>query len=523
MAGDRPGVADGPRGRDHRPTAADRGRPGGGDRRNGRPRTWRPTSSRCTAGSPCGRPCSCRSPPAAGCSACWPCCRRGDSPRYDDDDRALVEEIAGRAALALDNALLLADERATRRAAGPAAAGHRRAVRGDRRPPRWAPPPSPTSPACSATSAPSACTRSTSAGAALLPLALDGRRRRRHAPAGLRAAAVPARRGGGGPRAAAAVGGRRRGAGVGRAPSRMGRPPRRARDPAVSSPCPSSPAAAAVGVHRHRVPRAACGECAIERATLLALAEQCAQALDRARLYRAEHRVAETLQRSLLPQRLPQLPRLALAARYLPGAEGVQAGGDWYDVIELDEHRVAIAVGDVVGQGPAAAAVMGQLRSALSAALLQGHGPGRGAGAARPVRRTGARGARVDGGVPDARLGRGSGPLGARRAPAAAARRQRRGPPPRRRRARPRAGASPAGRRTPRASPASSPARRWSSTPTGWSSGAARSSTSGLDRLADAVRRHARRPPGRAGPRRCSTSLAEHRPAATTSPSSPPG
>ena len=115
----------------------------------------------------------------------------------------------------------------------------------------------------------------------------------------------------------------------------------------------------------------------VERATLLALAEQCAQALDRARLYRTEHRVAETLQRSLLPQRLPQLPRLLLDARYLPGAEGVQAGGDWYDVIELDEHRVAIAVGDVVGQGAAAAAVMGQLRSALAAALLQGHGPAR--------------------------------------------------------------------------------------------------------------------------------------------------
>ena len=114
---------------------------------------------------------------------------------------------------------------------------------------------------------------------------------------------------------------------------------------------------------------------AIERATLPALAEQCAQALDRARLYRAEHQVAETLQRSLLPQQLPQLPRLALDARYLPGAEGVQAGGDWYDVIELDEHRVAIAVGDVVGQGAAAAAVMGQLRSALAAALLQGHAP----------------------------------------------------------------------------------------------------------------------------------------------------
>jgi anti-anti-sigma factor len=114
---------------------------------------------------------------------------------------------------------------------------------------------------------------------------------------------------------------------------------------------------------------------ATERATLLALAEQCGQALDRARLYRAQQRIAETLQRNLLPQQLPGLDRLALAARYLPGAAGTQAGGDWYDVVALDETCVAIAVGDVVGQGPAAAAVMGQLRSALSTALLTGNSP----------------------------------------------------------------------------------------------------------------------------------------------------
>jgi anti-anti-sigma factor len=114
---------------------------------------------------------------------------------------------------------------------------------------------------------------------------------------------------------------------------------------------------------------------ATDRAMLLAVAEQCAQALDRARLYRAERGIAETLQLSLLPAQLPALERLALAAHYLPGAEGTQAGGDWYDVVELADHRVAIAVGDVVGQGPAAAAVMGQLRSALSAAVLQGCGP----------------------------------------------------------------------------------------------------------------------------------------------------
>jgi anti-anti-sigma factor len=108
---------------------------------------------------------------------------------------------------------------------------------------------------------------------------------------------------------------------------------------------------------------------------LLAIAEQSAQALDRARLYRAEQDIAQTLQLSLLPSLLPQPQRLALAAQYLPGAAGTSAGGDWYDVVELGEGRVGIAVGDVVGQGPSAAAVMGQLRSALSATLLQGCPP----------------------------------------------------------------------------------------------------------------------------------------------------
>ena len=112
-----------------------------------------------------------------------------------------------------------------------------------------------------------------------------------------------------------------------------------------------------------------------ERNTLMALAEPCGMALDRARLYRAEHQIADTLQRSLLPQALPAVDRLGLAVRYLPGATGTQAGGDWYDVVQLDDQRVAIAVGDVVGQGTAAAAVMGQLRTALSGYLLAGHGP----------------------------------------------------------------------------------------------------------------------------------------------------
>ena len=112
-----------------------------------------------------------------------------------------------------------------------------------------------------------------------------------------------------------------------------------------------------------------------QRAIILTVAGQCAQALDRARLHAVEHEVAEVLQRSLLPRELPLLTRLAAASRYLAGNADTQAGGDWYDLIPVDDHRVAVAVGDVVGHGPAAAAVMGQLRSSLASYLLDGHGP----------------------------------------------------------------------------------------------------------------------------------------------------
>jgi anti-anti-sigma factor len=112
-----------------------------------------------------------------------------------------------------------------------------------------------------------------------------------------------------------------------------------------------------------------------ERRAVAALAGQCAQALDRARLQQVEHDIAEALQRSLLPDRLPEIDRLSVAARYLPGAEGARAGGDWYDVVELDGPRVAIVVGDVVGKGAVAAGLMGRLRTALAAALLRGDGP----------------------------------------------------------------------------------------------------------------------------------------------------
>jgi anti-anti-sigma factor len=112
-----------------------------------------------------------------------------------------------------------------------------------------------------------------------------------------------------------------------------------------------------------------------ERAFLRTVADQLAIALERAALADLRREVADTLQRSLLPARLPELDRLEVVARYLAAGEGMAAGGDWYDVHRLADGRVALAVGDIVGNGAAAAAAMGQLRSSLATLLLAGHSP----------------------------------------------------------------------------------------------------------------------------------------------------
>jgi PAS domain S-box-containing protein len=85
------------------------------------------------------------------------------------------------------------------------------------------------------------------------------------------------------------------------------------------------------------------------------------------RVYEIEHTIAETLQRSLLPERLPQIEGLGLVPRYLPAGHGAAIGGDWYDALERPDGRVALIVGDVVGHGLRAAATMGQLRNAFRA------------------------------------------------------------------------------------------------------------------------------------------------------------
>jgi PAS domain S-box-containing protein len=89
-----------------------------------------------------------------------------------------------------------------------------------------------------------------------------------------------------------------------------------------------------------------------------------------------EHEISELLQRSLLPV-LAGLDGQDLAVRYEAALDALEVGGDWYDAIALDGGRLAVAVGDVVGKGAAAAAAMGQLRSAARALLLEGHGPAR--------------------------------------------------------------------------------------------------------------------------------------------------
>jgi PAS domain S-box-containing protein len=93
------------------------------------------------------------------------------------------------------------------------------------------------------------------------------------------------------------------------------------------------------------------------------------------REYEREHRIAETLQRALLPKELPRSSSLDLAARYVPAEAGLDCGGDWYDVIELRNGKVALVIGDVIGHGLQAATVMGQLRLALRAYALEGHPP----------------------------------------------------------------------------------------------------------------------------------------------------
>ncbi len=104
-------------------------------------------------------------------------------------------------------------------------------------------------------------------------------------------------------------------------------------------------------------------------------AERMALAVDHAQRYADGRLLVETLQRSLLPERLPLHPRVQVAARYMPAGLAPQIGGDWYDSVELDGERTAVMIGDVVGHGIRAAVTMSELRNALRAFAIEGHSP----------------------------------------------------------------------------------------------------------------------------------------------------
>ncbi|MGW5640314.1 SpoIIE family protein phosphatase, partial [Streptomyces sp. NPDC003832] len=113
-----------------------------------------------------------------------------------------------------------------------------------------------------------------------------------------------------------------------------------------------------------------------ERAVLTSLAGLVAQAFDRARLYDTKHELAHSLQQALLPRSLPEIAGLRVAARYLPATRGMEIGGDFYDLIRLGDTAAGAVIGDVQGHNAAAAALMGQVRTAVHAHATLGTPPG---------------------------------------------------------------------------------------------------------------------------------------------------
>ena len=97
------------------------------------------------------------------------------------------------------------------------------------------------------------------------------------------------------------------------------------------------------------------------------LGRRMAVGLANADTFARDHTVAETLQHSVLPDSLPDIPGLELAVRYIPGTDGVEVGGDWYDAFPLGDDLVGLAVGDVVGHSITSASIMAQVRNLLRA------------------------------------------------------------------------------------------------------------------------------------------------------------
>ncbi|GAB3818488.1 hypothetical protein GCM10027605_71170 [Micromonospora zhanjiangensis] len=108
---------------------------------------------------------------------------------------------------------------------------------------------------------------------------------------------------------------------------------------------------------------------------LIQLAQAVAAAVEAQRSYDEEHRIAVTLQRSLLPRRIPRINGLDLAVRYEPASAQTEIGGDFYELVVLDGHLL-VAIGDVAGHSLHAATVMAEIRHALRAYAVEGHQPG---------------------------------------------------------------------------------------------------------------------------------------------------
>lgn len=108
-------------------------------------------------------------------------------------------------------------------------------------------------------------------------------------------------------------------------------------------------------------------------ATVLAL--QIANALDQATLFERTQRVADRLQRALLPATFPTVPGASFDGAYRPASDEAEVGGDWYDAFELPDGRVAISMGDVAGHGLEAATVMGEIRQTMRTVALREQSP----------------------------------------------------------------------------------------------------------------------------------------------------
>ena len=104
-------------------------------------------------------------------------------------------------------------------------------------------------------------------------------------------------------------------------------------------------------------------------------AERAALAIDHAHSFERERSTAETLQRALLPAKLPEVQGMSAAVRYVPASDDAEVGGDWYDLIPLRDGNVGVVLGDVTGHGIEAAILMAQLRHGLRAYALEGLEP----------------------------------------------------------------------------------------------------------------------------------------------------